>query len=57
MKPAVEGTLNVLTSANKCDTIKRVVLTSSTASVYADFGARGKDHVVRNIDNLRCKAV
>ncbi len=36
VRPAVEGTRNVLNAANRCDTLKRVVLTSSVASVYGD---------------------
>jgi len=35
-RPAVEGNRNVLNAANRCDTLKRVVLTSSVASVYGD---------------------
>ena len=34
--PAVKGTTNVLESANKTTTVKRVVLTSSCASIYGD---------------------
>ncbi len=36
VRPAVEGTRNVLNAALRCDTLKRVVLTSSVASVYGD---------------------
>lgn len=36
VKPAVEGTKNVLASVNKTDSVKRVVLTSSAASIYGD---------------------
>ncbi|MCK5886025.1 MAG: NAD-dependent epimerase/dehydratase family protein, partial [Alcanivorax sp.] len=36
VRPAVEGTRNVLNAANRCETLKRVVLTSSVASVYGD---------------------
>ncbi len=36
IEPAVNGTANVLGSALKSDKIKRVVLTSSVASVYGD---------------------
>lgn len=34
--PALLGTSNVLESANKCDTVERVVLTSSCAAIYSD---------------------
>lgn len=34
--PAVKGTRNVLEQANKTDTVKRVVLTSSCAAIYTD---------------------
>jgi dihydroflavonol-4-reductase len=34
--PAVDGTANVLTSANETDSVKRVVLTSSCAAIYGD---------------------
>ncbi len=36
VKPALEGTRNVLDSVNKTATVKRVVLTSSCASIYGD---------------------
>jgi nucleoside-diphosphate-sugar epimerase len=36
VRPAVEGTLNVLISANDTASVKRVVLTSSVASIYGD---------------------
>lgn len=35
-RPALEGTRNVLNSVNRCDSVKRVVLTSSVASVFGD---------------------
>ena len=34
--PAVNGTRNVLAAANRCASVKRVVLTSSVASIYGD---------------------
>ncbi|MFA7272864.1 MAG: NAD-dependent epimerase/dehydratase family protein [Crocinitomicaceae bacterium] len=34
--PALKGTENVLNSVNKTDSVKRVVLTSSCASIYGD---------------------
>lgn len=36
VRPAVEGTQNVLNSVNDCPTVTRVVLTSSVAAVYGD---------------------
>lgn len=36
VRPAVEGTRNVLEAVNRTSTIKRVVLTSSVASIYGD---------------------
>ncbi len=36
IKPALEGTQNVLDTANETTTVKRVVLTSSVASVFGD---------------------
>ncbi|MBD77619.1 MAG: diaminohydroxyphosphoribosylaminopyrimidine deaminase [Crocinitomicaceae bacterium] len=34
--PAVNGTVNVLSSANEVDSVKRVVVTSSCAAIYTD---------------------
>ncbi|GAC1626562.1 MAG: NAD-dependent epimerase/dehydratase family protein [Nevskia sp.] len=36
VKPAVEGTRNVLLAANRVASVKRVVLTSSVVSIYGD---------------------
>jgi len=36
VRPAVQGTRNVLTSVNATESVKRVVLTSSVAAVYGD---------------------
>lgn len=36
VRPAVEGTRNVLDSVNRCPSVKRVVLTSSVAACYGD---------------------
>jgi nucleoside-diphosphate-sugar epimerase len=36
VKPAKEGTQNVLAAVNRTDTVKRVVLTSSVAAIYGD---------------------
>jgi nucleoside-diphosphate-sugar epimerase len=36
IKPAEEGTRNVLAQVDKTETVKRVVLTSSVASIYGD---------------------
>ncbi|KAG1658588.1 hypothetical protein FOA52_016200 [Chlamydomonas sp. UWO 241] len=50
VKPAVQGTENVLASVNKVATIKRVVLTSSCAAIYGIPGELGKDHVYTEAD-------
>ncbi len=36
VRPAVEGTRNVLEAVNRCASVRRVVLTSSVASVFGD---------------------
>ena len=36
IKPAREGTRNVLETANRTDTVKRIVLTSSIVAIYGD---------------------
>lgn len=36
IRPAVEGTRNVLESVNRTESVKRVVLTSSVAAIYGD---------------------
>lgn len=36
IEPAVNGTRNILAQANKTDTVKRVVVTSSCAAIYGD---------------------
>ena len=36
IRPALEGTRNVLDAVNHCPTVKRVVLTSSVAAIYGD---------------------
>ena len=44
VKPAVDGTQNVLSSCQKLG-VKKVVLTSSTGSVYVNYGAVPAKHV------------
>ncbi|MFN8239699.1 MAG: NAD-dependent epimerase/dehydratase family protein [Bacteroidales bacterium] len=36
IKPALDGTRNLLASVNKAGTVKRVILTASVASIYGD---------------------
>lgn len=48
LKPAVEGTLTVLRACSKHETVKRVVLTSSTAAVMGC--KRPADHVYNEAD-------
>lgn len=48
--PAVEGTRNVLADVSATDSVTRVVLTSSTASVYCQFGKLGDDHAYTEAD-------
>lgn len=36
IEPAKQGTRNVLESANRCATVKRVIVTSSVAAIYGD---------------------
>ncbi len=52
IKPALNGTLNVLASVNRTQTVKRVVLTSSIAALYndaCDVGA-SVNHTVQESD-------
>lgn len=48
IKPALEGTRNVLESVNRTETVTRVVLTSSSGACYGDYidCHRMKDHTV-----------
>lgn len=52
IKPAIDGTLNVLDSVQRTSTVKRVVLTSSIAALYNDASdmADAVDHTVRETD-------
>jgi len=49
VKPAVEGTQNVLSSCQRLG-VKKVVLTSSTGSVYTNYGALPTEHVYTSED-------
>lgn len=49
VKPAVEGTRNVLDACRRLG-VKKVALTSSTASVYANYGTVAADHVYTGDD-------
>ncbi|KAG8391197.1 hypothetical protein BUALT_Bualt01G0162800 [Buddleja alternifolia] len=46
LEPAVNGTLNVLRSCKKASSIKRVVITSSMASVALNYNPRTPDVIV-----------
>lgn len=50
--PALNGTLNVLASVNKTESVKRVVLTSSIAALYSDACDVGAsiNHMVQEVD-------
>ncbi|MCJ8269330.1 MAG: NAD-dependent epimerase/dehydratase family protein [Psychrosphaera sp.] len=37
VEPALQGTVNLLSAANNCETVQRVVLTSSIAAVMGDY--------------------
>jgi len=50
LEPAEKGTSNVLNSVNRAASVKRVVLTSSMASVLYNFGKRPADHVYTEQD-------
>lgn len=50
IKPAVQGTENVLASVNATPSVERVVITSSTAAVFTDGTERGKDYVFTEAD-------
>jgi nucleoside-diphosphate-sugar epimerase len=47
--PAVDGTKNVLGSCTR-HAVRKVVLTSSTAAIYVQFGAKPKAHVYSEAD-------
>lgn len=50
IKPAVFGTENVLNSVNRTPSVKSVILTASTVSVWSDPHERGRDHVFTEDD-------
>lgn len=47
--PAVEGTRNVLNTCNKLG-VKKVILTSSTAAIYVNYGLLSEDHIYNEED-------
>lgn len=50
IQPAIFGTENVLNAVNTSPSVKRVILTSSTVSVWGDPHERGKGHVFTEAD-------
>ncbi|WIA10241.1 hypothetical protein OEZ85_010441 [Tetradesmus obliquus] len=50
IRPAIFGTENVLAAVNKSPSVKRVVLTASTVSVWGDPHERGRGHVFSEAD-------
>lgn len=50
IKPAVQGTENVLSAVNATPSVERVVVTSSTAAVFTDATERGQGHVFTEQD-------
>uniref|UniRef100_A0A914E0B0 NAD-dependent epimerase/dehydratase domain-containing protein n=1 Tax=Acrobeloides nanus TaxID=290746 RepID=A0A914E0B0_9BILA len=48
IKTAVEGTLNVLKACSKCNTVKKIVLTSSVSSII--YGHEDNNHVFTEKD-------
>lgn len=49
VKPAVEGTRKVLNSASKAN-VQNIILTSSTASIYAWYGNKPLNHIMTEED-------
>jgi nucleoside-diphosphate-sugar epimerase len=54
-EPAVQGTRNVLTSVNKCESVTRVVLTSSVSAVYGKIPSGVKVYT-KDDWNTECSA-
>ncbi|KAF0689127.1 Aste57867_19399 [Aphanomyces stellatus] len=50
VEPAVQGTLNLLRSVSRAPHVRRVVLTSSSASVYVHCGTKPATHVFKDDD-------
>lgn len=50
IRPAVFGTENVINAVNAAGTVRRVVVTASTAAVFTDAFERGKGHVFTEAD-------
>lgn len=49
IKIAKDGTLNVLKAAAKCGTIRKIVLTSSTAAISGNISGKNKNNLKYDI--------
>lgn len=50
LEPALAGTKNVFDTCNQIDSVKKVVLTASTACMYVWYGSKDKDHILTEAD-------
>lgn len=47
LKPALLGTEKILKAVQACPSVRKLIVTSSTAAIYGDFGTKGPAHIVR----------